>query len=104
MGLQRIAGEDGGRFVEGLVVGGLAAAQIVIIHGRQIVMDQAVGVHHLDGAGDAQRRGARDAELPGAFEHEKAAHPLAAADGRVAHGIEQPGLVAFHKGEKLIEG
>ena len=39
-GLQAIANQNGGRFVIGLVRGGAAAAQIVVVHGRQIVVDQ----------------------------------------------------------------
>jgi hypothetical protein len=40
VGQQRVAGEDGGRVVVGLVHGGLAATQVVVVHGRQVVVDQ----------------------------------------------------------------
>ena len=92
VGLQRVAGEDRGRLVEGVVDGGLAAAEVVVVHRRQVVVDQGIGVHHLDRRGDAERRGAGDAELPRAFQHQEAAQPLAAADRGVAHGLEQPGF------------
>ena len=40
--LQRIAGEYGGRFIEGAMTGRATAAQVVIVHRRQIVMHQRV--------------------------------------------------------------
>ena len=53
---QAVAGEDGGRLVEGAVHGRLAAAQIVVVHRRQVVMDQRVAVHAFERRRDAQRR------------------------------------------------
>ena len=57
-GLQRVAGQDGDGFAKGLVAGGLAAAQVVVVQGGQIVVDQRIGVEHLQGraqAGDSWR-------------------------------------------------
>ena len=53
--LQRIAGEDRGRFVEGAVRGRAAAAQVVVIHGRQVVVNERIGVDQLDGRGRRRR-------------------------------------------------
>ena len=61
-GLQGVAGQDGGGFVEGAVGAGLAAAQIVVVHGGQVVVHQAVGVQHFDAGGDAGGAGLGDAE------------------------------------------
>ena len=47
--LQRVGGEDGGRLVEGPVGGRAAAAHVVVVHGRQVVVDQREGMHQLDG-------------------------------------------------------
>ena len=44
-GEKAVAGEDRGRFVEFAMRGRLAAAQFVIVHGRQIVMDQRIAMH-----------------------------------------------------------
>ncbi len=49
--LQGIARQHCGTFVKRLVAGRLAAAQVVVVHGWQVVVDQAVGVDHLDGDG-----------------------------------------------------
>ena len=48
-GLQGVTGEDGGSFVEGDVGGRLAAAQGIVVHRRQVVMHQRIGVDELDG-------------------------------------------------------
>ena len=54
----RIAGEDGHRFAEDLVVGGPAATKIVVVHGGEIVVDEGEGVDqlHRSGGGDSGRK------------------------------------------------
>ena len=51
--LQRVAGEDRRRFVELPVSRRAAAPQIVVVHRRQVVVHERVGVNQLDGGGDA---------------------------------------------------
>jgi len=46
--LQGIAGEDRRCFVERAMTGGPAAAQIVVVHGGQVVVHQAVDVDEFD--------------------------------------------------------
>ena len=58
---QQEADPSGGRNVEGTVGGRAAAAKIVVVHARQIVMDQGVGVYRLDRSGDAGDGGRRAA-------------------------------------------
>ena len=60
--LQRIAGQDRRAFVERLVAGRPAAAQVVVVHRRQVVVDQAVGVDQLDRGGRRVERLERRAE------------------------------------------
>ena len=60
-GLQGVAGQDGGGLVEGAVARRLAAAQVVVVHRRQVVVDQRIGVQHLDRGSDARRAGFVDA-------------------------------------------
>ena len=55
-GQQPVAGEHRGRLVELLVASRPAAPQIAVVHRRQIVVDQRIGVHHLDRRGDLQAR------------------------------------------------
>lgn len=59
--LQRIASEDRGGLVEGDMHGRLAAAQRVVVHRRQVVVDQRVGMDQFDrdcGSAKRLRRGA----------------------------------------------
>jgi hypothetical protein len=44
---QGVPGEDGDGLSEHLVIGGLSAPEVVIIHGRQIVVDERVAVHQF---------------------------------------------------------
>ena len=53
--VQRIAGKDRGRFVEGVVHGRLAAPEVVIVHARQIVVDQRIDVDAFDREPDPHR-------------------------------------------------
>ena len=46
---QRIPRQDGSRLAELDVARRHPAAQVIIVHGRQVVMDQRVGVDHLHG-------------------------------------------------------
>ena len=48
---ERVPGQDGDGFAEHLVVGGNAAAEVVVVHRGQVVVDQRVGVDHLHRAG-----------------------------------------------------
>ena len=88
---QPVTGEDGGRVVERLVHRRLAAAQVVVVHGRQVVMHQRIAM-------DAFERGARhqglvavDPEQRCAFHHQERTEALAGAQAGVAHGLEQAG-------------
>ena len=50
---EAVARQNRGRLVKGLVAGRPAAPQIVVVHRRQIVVDERIGVDHLDrGGGD----------------------------------------------------
>ena len=53
---QPVAGQDRRRLVERLVAGRPAAPQVVVVHRRQVVVDQRIGVHHLQRTGRRQRR------------------------------------------------
>ena len=89
-GEQAVAGEDGGRLVEFPVRGRLAAPQLVIVHGRQIVMHQRVAMHAFERRARHQRVLPRHVEQGRAFDHQERPKPLAAAEARIAHGLEQP--------------
>ena len=54
--LQRIAGEDRGRLVELPMRRRAAAPQVVVVHRRQVVVHERVGVDQLDGRGERIER------------------------------------------------
>ena len=54
VGEQGVAGEQRGGFVEGPVGGGAAAAQVVVVHTWQVVVDERVGVDAFEGDGGGE--------------------------------------------------
>ena len=84
-----VAGEHRGRLVECLVHRRLAAAQVVVVHARQIVVDQRVDVDASIAAPARRARSRGDLEQPRGRDREQGPKPLAAADRRIAHRLEQ---------------
>ena len=104
-GQQRVACEDGGRLVEGLVRGGLAAAQVVVVHGRKVVMHQRIAVHAFEcGAGPSARsRGTPNRAADSTTR--KGLQPLALAQRRIAHGFGHPaGGKAIQRQQPVQQG
>ena len=66
--LQRVARQHGGGLAEHLVVRRLAAAQIVVVHARQIVVNERIGMQQLHAAGGGKRSvnvaAAEDGRIP----------------------------------------
>ena len=88
-GEQRVAGKDRGRVVERLVRGGAAAAQVGVVHRRQVVMDQRIAVDAFERSAGEQRRIARHVEDRRALGHKERSQPFAAVQAAIAHGVEQ---------------
>ena len=86
-----VAGENRGRLIVGLVYGRLAAAQFVVVHGRQVVVHQRITVHAFERRTRHQRMLARHTEQGSGLDHEERPEPLTGAEARVAHGRKQPG-------------
>ena len=103
-GLQRVAGEDGDGFTEGDVAGGLAAAQVVVVERGQVVVDERVGVKHLDGRAetlDAFGQAARDGDAGLHGEHRP--ETLAAGKDGVAHGAVDGDRNSVRGGDQLFQ-
>ena len=62
VGQEPVAGEDRGCLGKGDMGGRLAAAQIVVVHGGQVVMDQGIAVDAFERCAGAQGMAALDAE------------------------------------------
>ena len=100
--LQCIAGQDRGGFVELPVAARPTATEIVIIHHRQVIVDQGVAMDELDRRGDARggRRG--NAEQCGAGEHKERPQALAGSQRTVAHRLEQARFRTITGGQKPV--
>jgi hypothetical protein len=58
---------------------------------------------HLHRAGDAQRARLADGEQARTLQRQERPHPLAAAQGRIAHRLEQPRVEAVALGQQGCE-
>ena len=70
-GQQRIAGEDGCRLVEGLMHRRPAAAQVVVVHGGQIIVNQGIAVHAFERGAGHERALARNREQGAGLSHQE---------------------------------
>jgi hypothetical protein len=84
---QAIASENGHPLAGDHVERGLAPAHGVVIHRRQIVVDQRVGVDELDRARGRQGHRAIAADGVGACQTQHRTQPLAACEQAVRHRI-----------------
>ena len=89
-GLERIACKCRCAFAVNHVVRRLAAAQLVVIHARQIVMDKAVGMQHLDRACDRKSFFNVTSGNAAELQHKQRTYALAACKEAVAHGFREP--------------
>jgi hypothetical protein len=70
------------------VVRRLAAAQVVVVHRRQVVVDERHGVNHFESYSSRLGGIQRAAEHLGRGKAEHGAHSLAAGQQRVAHRLD----------------
>ena len=88
--LERVAGEDRRRLVEGAMDARLAAAQVVVVHRRQIVVDERVAMQELDRGAGLHNSGVVALEEAGGLDDEERPQALAAGERRVPHRRHQP--------------
>ncbi len=100
---QTVSGEHRRCFVELLVAGRAAAPQFAVVHRRQIVVHERIGMDHLDCRSDLQGATPRNPEQTRAGEHKKRAQPLAWCQRRIAHRVIDPRLEIGRHDEQLIE-
>jgi hypothetical protein len=90
-GEERVARKYGCGFAEFFVTRGLAAAEVVVVEGGKVIVNQRVGVDEFDGAGGMQR--GRNIESKcgrkntRSFEAENRTNAFAASEDAVAHGL-----------------
>ncbi len=105
--LQGIAGEDRRRLAVSLVAGGTAAAQVIVIERRQVVMDQRIGVDHLQGRADflhAHRQCAADGRHARALHAQDGTDTLTAGKDAVAHRAVDGDGIRIVAGKQALQG
>ena len=90
LGVEAVAGQDRHVLAKRPVARGPAPAQIVVVHGRKVVVDQRVCVNQLDRGGQGQHHRGVLADRLGGGQREYRADPLPAGQQRVPHGLHQP--------------
>ena len=104
VGEQGVAGEEGGGFVEGFVAGGATAAEVVVVHAGEVVVDQRVGVYALDGDGGGEGiESGRTGELRRG-QKQDGAEAFAAGLKTVAHGLVQARGAGGGRRQESVEG
>ena len=101
---ERVPGEDRDVLAEADVRARLAAAEVVVVEGGQVVVDEAERVDELERAPGGKQLGRVEAERLAGREAEHRPDALAAAEERVAQRLlERPELVGERKpGEELL--
>jgi hypothetical protein len=87
--MQAVPGEHRRGLAERLVDGRLAAPEVIIVHARQVVVDQAVDVDALDRGAGAKGAVLGQAEQARCRNGKHRAKALAATDRGMAHCLEQ---------------
>jgi hypothetical protein len=87
LGVEPVAGEDRDVLAELDVAGGPAAAEVVVVHRREVVVDEAVRVDELERGGEREDVLRVFFERGGGGEREHGTDALAAGEEAVAHGF-----------------
>src|SRR4029077_947305 len=87
--LQRVSGENRCRLVEGAVGGRASASQVVVVHRRQIVVNQRIGMDAFDRRARTPRTVVRSPKRPRRLHGQEGSQPLTAAKRRIAHGLDE---------------
>src|SRR5205085_1641084 len=101
---QRVAGENGDAFAKNFVTRRAAAAEIVVIHAREIVVYERIGVDAFDRAGERQRGIDFAAARFRRGEAKNRAEPFAAREQTVTHRLVNGGRWRRFLRQKTIKG
>ena len=84
-----------------LMIRGLAAAEIVVVHAGQIVVNERVGVDHFDRAGKRCRRVVAASAESRKLKHKLRTYALAACLEAVFHRFDQHPFTAIEAGQTI---
>ena len=105
LGQERVAREDRDVLAVRDVRARASAAQVVVVQGREIVVDEAERVHELERAGGREQLLGIAAERLAGREAEHGPDPLAAAEERVADRLGEPAQLLGQResGQPLLD-
>jgi len=89
--LEDVAGEDGGGLIVFFMEGGPASAEVVIVHGGEVIVDEGEAVDHLDGCGGDDGLGVLSGDGLGGEEGQRWAQALAGGQQGVLEGLMELG-------------
>jgi hypothetical protein len=102
-GQQPVTGQNGRGFIIGDVAGGFAAAQVVIVHGRQVVVHQRIAMDAFQCCADAQCLIMICAKNARTLGHKERPQPLALGKGRITHGLGHAGCAGAVERQQPVE-
>ena len=88
---QRVARQDRHRFAIDFVVRRFSPAEVVVVHRRQVVVNQRVGMNEFQRAGDCHEPGRRLAQRFRRGNRQNRPYALAACHQAVAHALMERG-------------
>src|SRR5882672_8004278 len=101
--LQGVAYQNGGRLIEGAVTGRTAAPEVVVIHGREVIVDQRIRMDQLDGGSGPVQSGEVDAEYGAGRVDQYRPQAFARPEHAVAQRIVQARRFRRRRGQPAIE-
>jgi len=103
-GEEGVADEDGHAFAVNLMRGGAAAAEVVVVHAGEVIVDEGVGVHDLDGAGGGEGVFRITSAGFGSGEGEDGAEAFSTGEDGVAHALVDGFRADGDAGKEGVEG
>ena len=91
------------QFIVLFVAGRLTAAHIIVIHRRQIVVDQRIAMHHFQRDRDAQSFFLFHAEQLGALQNQKRPQTFAAGQNGISHRFDNAAFRRTRNGKQPIQ-
>ena len=88
-GLQRVAGQNGSCVIEGFVNRRPPPAQVVVVHGGQIVVDERIAMQQFHRAAGPERAGGVVAQQSRSLHGEEGPEALAAPERRMPQGLHE---------------
>jgi hypothetical protein len=102
LGKKAVTREDSYSFAIDAVVCGATSTEIIVVHAREIVVNEGVGVNAFDGASGGNCKGFFSTNGSSGGEAEDRAKAFAPCEKTIAHGAVNEGWIGLG-GDELIE-